>query len=253
MSKNMPALKKESIPKRKTNRKMIIILVLLFVAILAVIFFRSPVSKISQIQINGNVFTSNDEILAKSGLNVGDPFFSDNGADIAKKLEEIASVSKATVDKQFPGTIIIQIKEYDAVAYELAENGQLYAILSSGVDVTLPESGIAVEKPILTHWKEGDPVKDQLSEVLTELPNEWTTDISEIMPSPTASFPDRIKLYTKSQFEVITTVSLLKDKVSYLNQVTEIEAPGIITMLEADSYEPFIPDDENEKDTNGEN
>lgn len=249
MPKNqLPALKKESMPKRKTSRKLITILILLFIAILAVIFFRSPVSKISQVQIDGNVFTTKDEILAKSGLKVGNPFFSDNGSDIEKKLEEIASVSEATVDKQFPGTIVIHIKEYDPVAYELAADGQLHAILSSGVSVTLPDSGMAVEKPILTHWEDGNPLKTELSEILKNIPNELTTDISEIMPSPTPSFPDRIKLYTKSQFEVITTVSLLEDKVSYLNQVIETEKPGIITMLEADSYEPFIPDTEEDEE-----
>ncbi|WP_211745435.1 FtsQ-type POTRA domain-containing protein [Paenibacillus sp. Marseille-Q4541] len=237
----MPALKKESMPKRKTNRKLITVLILLFIAILAAVFFRSPVSKISQIQIDGNVFTTKEEILAKSGLAVGNPFFGDNGTEVEKKLKENPAVSAATVDKQFPGTIVIHIKEYDAVAYELASDGQLHAILSSGVSVTLPESGMAVEKPILTHWKDDDPVKVELSKVLKEIPNELTTDISEIIPSPTPSFPDRIKLYTKSQFEVITSVSLLKDKVSYLNQVIETEEPGIITMLEADSYEPFNP------------
>ena len=74
------------------------------------------------------------------------------------------------------------------------------------------------------------------------------SDISEILPSPTPSFPDRIKLYTRSKFEVITAVSLLRDKVEYLNQVIEMEQPGIITMLEADSYEPFKPENPEEGD-----
>ena len=47
-------------------------------------------------------------------------------------------------------------------------------------------------------------------------------------------------MYTRSKFEVITSVSLLRDKVEYLNQVTEMERPGVITMLEADSYVPFV-------------
>lgn len=240
----IPALKKESTPKMKTSRKIIFILVLLFIVIFAVIFFRSPVSKISQVQIEGNVFSTREEILSKSGLAVGSPFFGANASDIEGVLEDSPLISEATVDKQFPGILTIRVKEYETVAYELASDGQIQAILSSGASVNLEGRGIAVEKPILTQWKADDPLKTELSNVLKEIPNELTTDISEILPSPTPSFPDRIKLYTKSQFEVITTISLLGDKVSYLNQVIETEEPGLITMLEADSYEPFQPDEE---------
>ncbi|MCM3784423.1 FtsQ-type POTRA domain-containing protein [Neobacillus mesonae] len=240
----IPVLKKEGSPKMKASRKIIFILVLLFIAIFAVIFFRSPVSKISQVQIEGNVFSIREEILTKSGLEVGSPYFGANVSDIEALLEDSSIISEAQVDKQFPGIILIHIKEYDTVAYELASDGQLKAILSSGASVNLNGRGIAVEKPILTQWKAEDPLKAELSNVLKGIPNELTTDISEIIPSPTPSFPDRIKMYTKSQFEVITTISLLGDKVSYLNQVIETEEPGLITMLEADSYEPFNPKEE---------
>lgn len=101
------------------------------------------------------------------------------------------------------------------------------------------ETGIAVEKPILTNWDPEDPNKAKLCQALASIPNELTSDISEIVPSPTLSFPDRIKLYTRSRFEVITAISLLKSKVSYLNQIIETEQPGLIKMLEADSYVPF--------------
>ncbi|MNP62349.1 Cell division protein DivIB [compost metagenome] len=101
----------------------------------------------------------------------------------------------------------------------------------------------------MTGWKEEDPYKTKLSQALAEIPNELTSDISEIVPSPTLSFPDRIKLYTRSHFEVITAISLLKDKVEYLNQVIETEEPGLIKMLEADTYVPFVADDEDAGDT----
>lgn len=127
------------------------------------------------------------------------------------------------------------------MAYELDQDGILEAILSSGAAVSVNETGIAVEKPILTSWGEDDPHKAKLCQALASIPNELTSDISEIVPSPTLSFPDRIKLYTRSHFEVITAISLLKDKVEYLNQVIETEEPGLIKMLEADSYVPFAP------------
>lgn len=241
MSKtSIPALKSNKPRKIKTSRKIIFILMLMFLALLAVLYFRSPISRVSDIQFQGNVFTTSEQLLQAGDLKVGDQFFGVSASTLEKKIKAMNSIQNITVDKQFPGVIQIQIQEYPTVAYELGEDGSLKAILSSGAKVSVNSSGVAVEKPILTQWDSEDPFKLELSQVLGAIPNQLTSDISEIMPSPTVSFPDRIKLYTRSKFEVITAVSLLKDKVEYLNQVIETEEPGLITMLEADSYVPFV-------------
>lgn len=241
MSKtSIPALKSNKPRKIKTSRKIIFILMFMFLALLAVLYFRSPISRVSDIQFQGNVFTTSEQLLQAGNLKVGDQFFGVSASTLKKKLMRMNSIQNITVDKQFPGVIQIQIQEYPTVAYELGEDGSLKAILSSGAKVSVNSSGVAVEKPILTQWKSEDPFRLELSQVLGAIPNQLTSDISEIMPSPTVSFPDRIKMYTRSKFEVITAVSLLKDKVEYLNQVIETEEPGLITMLEADSYVPFV-------------
>ncbi|AOZ91672.1 cell division protein FtsQ/DivIB [Paenibacillus crassostreae] len=237
----IPALKPNKPKRMKTSRKIILILMLLFVVILAVLFFRSPLSRISEIQFKGNTFTTREQMLLTGEFNVDGQFFGVSTSTLKQKLMTINSVQHVTVNKNFPGQIIIQIQEYPTVAYEVGERGTLMAILSSGAMIPVDSIGIAVEKPILTKWDPSDPFKLQLTQALGEIPNQLISDISEIIPSPTVSFPDRIKLYTRSKFEVITAVSILKDKVEYLNQVIETEEPGLITMLEADSYVPFLP------------
>ncbi|NUU62415.1 cell division protein FtsQ/DivIB [Paenibacillus agri] len=243
MSKTTVPLLKEDKPKKKMSRKVTFILILLFTALLAVIFFRSSASRITEIDFEGSKYSTQEELLAQSGLQTGGQFFAVSKSAVEESLMKLDTVQKATVDKKFPGVISIHIEEYPAVAYELDQDGSLKAILSSGAAVKVNETGIAVEKPILTNWNPSDPFKAKLSQVLAGIPNELTSDISEIVPSPTLSFPDRIKLYTRSKFEVITAISLLKNKVGYLNQVIETEQPGLITMLEADSYVPFQPED----------
>lgn len=239
MSKtHMPVLKQDK-PKPKTARKIIWILLLLFAALLTILFFRSPVSQVTEIHFTGNTFNTNEQLTKQSGLRIGDQYFSVEPKDVQERLVGLGTIKSAEVVKSFPGEVRIAVTEHPTVAYELSENGELQAILASGTSVPVTASGIAVEKPILTKWDPSDPNKAMLSEVLAEIPNSLTSDISEIMPSPTISFPDRIKLYTRSKFEVITTVSLLRDKVEYLSQVTEMERPGVITMLEADAYVPF--------------
>lgn len=248
---HIPVLKEDK-PKRKVSRRIIWILLLLFVVILSVLFFRSPMSQVTEIHFQGNTFTTREQLLKASGLQMGSQFFGVSSSKVKSELLSVKSIQKATVDKHFPGTINVSIEEFPTVAYELALEGDLQAILSSGVTVAVNNTGIAVEKPILTKWDPSDTNKAELCKILGQIPNELSSDISEIIPSPTASFPDRIKMYTRSRFEVITAISLLKDKVEYLNQVIETEQPGIITMLEADSYAPFEPvkeDDSSQNDT----
>lgn len=230
------------------SRKITVILLLLFLALLAVIFFRSSVSRITEINFQGNKYTTREELLERSGLVIGGQFFAASADSVKEALKQLKTVQEATVVKNFPGIVNITIEEFPAVAYELDQQGILEAILSSGAAVKVNETGIAVEKPILTGWKEEDPYKSKLSQALAAIPNELTSDISEIVPSPTLSFPDRIKLYTRSHFEVITAISLLKDKVEYLNQVIETEEPGLIKMLEADTYVPFAAENEDDED-----
>lgn len=248
MPKTRLPLLKEDKPRKKTSRKLTVILLLLFIALLAVIFFRSSVSRITEITFEGSKYSTQQELIAQSGLRMDGQFFAVSKESVQKSLLELDTIENATVIKTFPGSIKVQIQEFPAVAYELDQEGSLKAILSSGAAVPINETGIAVEKPILTGWETSDPYKSKLCQVLGSIPNELTSDISEIVPSPTLSFPDRIKMYTRSHFEVITAISLMKDKVEYLNQVTETEQPGLIKMLEADSYVPFYTESAEDED-----
>jgi len=249
MSKKHLPLLKEDKPKIKKSRKITAILLLLFIAILAVVFFRSSASRITQITFEGSKYSTQQELLAQSGLRIGGQFFAVSGDSVQDALLELNTIESVTVEKDFPGIIKIKVEEFPAVAYELDTKGDLKAILSSSAAVPINETGIAVEKPILTNWKATDPFRSKLCKVLASIPNELTSDISEIVPSPTLSFPDRIKMYTRSHFEVITAISLLSDKIEYLNQVIETEQPGLIKMLEADSYVPFYTETAEEEDT----
>ncbi|AWB45362.1 cell division protein DivIB [Paenibacillus sp. CAA11] len=248
---SVPALK-EHIPKKHTKSKLLWLLILLFAVLLAVLFFRSSLSKISEITFHGSTYATNAELLKQSGLHTGDSFFGTSADTIRKRLVSLPAVENVKVDKRFPGTIEVTVEEYPSVAYELSSSGELQAYLSNGKSVVVKKA-ISIEKPMLSGWKKDDIVLMKLCSALSKLPDELTSDFSEIAPSPSASFPDRIKIYTRSGFEVVTSVSLLPEKAEYLNGIVGTQEPGVITMLEADTYEPFQPsaleDEEGEKET----
>lgn len=241
---NVPVLKNAK-PRMKTSRKVVAILLLLFVVLMGVLFFRSQMSKITEIRFSGNSYTTNAELLKQMGIQVGSSYFGTSESTIQSRLKAVHSIEKVTVDKQFPGLISITIKEYRAVAYALNKDGSLLAYLANGTEVPAKNGGIAVEKPLLTKWKKDDPNLSKLCNVLGQISDNLTTDISEIVPSPTLSYPDRIKMYTSSHFEVITAISLLPEKMEYLNSVIDSQQPGTLTMLEANSYSSFPTSEDN--------
>lgn len=250
MPNTIPALK-EPKTRRNTSRKLVILLMVLFLALLAILFFRSSLSKISEIHFEGSVYSTQAELLQKSGLKEGMSFFGTSAATIRGRLTTVPSIQSVTVDKRFPGVVDVTIKEYPPVAYELNPDGKLLAYLSNGTKVTV-KSGISVEKPMLSGWEGKEAILLKLCSVLSKISDDLTSDISEIVPTPTLSFPDRIRLYTRSGFEVVTTISLIQDKVAYLNDIIETQEPGLITLLEADTYVPFSSGDvdkEGEKGT----
>ncbi|MBP1999226.1 cell division protein FtsQ [Paenibacillus shirakamiensis] len=245
---NVPVLKKAR-PKMRTSRKIIGILFLLFLVLGAILFFRSQMSKISEISFQGSTYTTQEELLHKSGIAVGGSYFSISAETLSTRLKQIPSIDKVKVDKQFPGVIHISIVEYPAVAYSIGKediNGSLQAFLANGTQVIIANTPSMLEKPILTNWGAKDANLAKLCAVLATIPKELTSDISEIVPSPTLSYPDRIKMYTRSHFEIITAISMLSSKVEYLNSIVESQQPGTLTMLDADSYVPFVPETKQE-------
>lgn len=242
-SERLPILREKKMKKR-SNRKLLFVLLLFFTIVLVVLFFNSPFSKITSIEIEGIQYVTDLEVGQALGVNIEDQFFAVNSKVLADRVKQLATVEAVSVKKSFPGRIQVFITEYNEVAYAIDASGVQSVILANGVEMPIMNEQLTFNKPLLTGWDSNDPIKIQLSEVLATIPPILLDDISEIKPIPSASYPDRIKLYTRSFFEVITAVEYLAHKLSYLDEVIdELHSrdiyDGVLTMLLADTHAPF--------------
>jgi cell division protein FtsQ len=188
----------------------------------------------------------------------GDHFFAVSSSKIEKQIKSLKMVESVSVTKYFPGVINIAVKEYPKVAYQFGENNQPQAILADGSIVIISKQmNFLLDKPILSGWTGNESLKDKLCQTMAAMPASYFTDISEIKPDPSESYPDKIKLYTRSQFEVVTTIGYMPEKLKYLdsyianlkeNKITT----GVLRLLEADTHAPFDTDagKANAKDSN---
>lgn len=231
--------------KRKPagNRKLRMIIILFFISIFILIFFHSPLSKVSAIEIVGNRFTDEEAIIEAAGIAVEDSFFAVRPERAEQKIVELEMVEQARVVKKFPGQIRIEVEEYDHVAFERID-GKLAAVLANGASIPLGSEHALPDKPILSGWEGHDELKRQLCKTLATIPIEWLVDISEIWPDPTSTYEDRIVFYSRSSFEVTTTVSKLAEKMAYFYEIVDElkdqeQSGGRLILLEADTFIPF--------------
>jgi cell division protein FtsQ len=248
----IPALKKVKNTKR-TGRRIVFLLIVLFIILLLILFFRSSISKIAQIEISGYELVSKEQIGQASKIAVGDSYFYVGSSAIEKRVKGLKTIESVKVTKKFPGYVHIEVKEFQRVAFQLAADGSMDALLADGSAVALKGHSLPMDRPIMSNWKKEDPLKKQLCAVLAKIPQSMLSDISEIKPNPSAAYEDKIKIYTRSQFEVNTTVSYLLEKIPYLssliNDMKEKQntTAGILSLLDSD-YGKLFDQDQQKRD-----
>lgn len=236
----MPVLSPEPAPekkKRRVSRKIVALLVVFFLVVLAVVFFRSSLSKVNEIRIVGNDLMPAERIGQASGIAAGDQFFGVDTHKAAARVKALGIVDTVRVSKHFPGEITIEVKEFERVAFQLGDDGSSSIVLADGSVVPAAGRTVPLDRPILSGWRDDDPLKLKLCRTLASIAPALLSDISEIKPEPSAAYEDKIRMFTRSHFEVITTIGWLPDRIPYLgvivNQMKEKDTKeGVIRMME---------------------
>lgn len=215
----IPKLKEQR--KRKTNRRLTFLISVFFLLILLVVYFQSPLSHVSDIEIEGNEIVNNKSVIEKSGLSGKTNIWNVDKHTIVKQLLTIPEIKHASVKIKFPNKINIHVQEHDSIAYisngtslsPVLENGK---ILKNGKDVK------PTNLPILTNFQKGK-ILDEMVDQLQQLPSEIINSISEIHYEPLNTDQYHLTLFMNDGFEVSATMRTLADKI--------IHYPSIISQL----------------------
>jgi cell division protein FtsQ len=242
-NERIPVIRPDKKPGR-SSRKLLFFLFIFFFIVLIVLFFQSSISRIAKIEIEGNEMVPAEEIGQASGLAEGDHFFGFRSSAVIQRIEQLPAVENVTVRKKFPGLIMLEIKEHQRVAFQYSPVGQLEVVLANGHIIPVIGSSIIVDKPILTGWNPDDPWKLKLCQALAAIDDSKLSFLSEIRPEPTVSYPDKVKIYTRSSYEVFTTVTYLPGKMDILYAlIDEMKQKnvdsGVFELLEVDVHKPF--------------
>jgi cell division protein FtsQ len=251
----IPVIRKEK-TKKNGSRKLLYLLILFFVTLMLILFFRSPLSKIDTIEIRGQTLLESGQIGQAAKVSAGDQFFGFRAADVERRVSTLKGVQTVVASKHFPGKLLITVKEYPRVAFQLGSDGVMQAVLADATAIPVKDRNLTPDKPFLTGWADDNPQKASLCKTLSQIQPALLSDVSEIRPDPSASYEDKIKLYTRSQFQVVTRIAFLPEKIPYLGfAVNEFRdaygagTTGILTLMDQSRGEPFPKDSQPQTDS----
>lgn len=238
----LPVLRQRPI-EQKSNKRALVLLSFFFVIVLIILFLRSPMSKVSIIEVKGNDLLTIEQVIQASGLSYGASFFTWNKKGVTERLTELAEVKSVHIESSFPGKINLNVTEYETVAYELKQNGSLTPLLENGSLLQqVKQIPLILNRPILRPWTGDQKIKESLCYELGQTEVSILQMLSEIIPSPSKAYPDKITIYTRDGYLIQTTVENLSTNLEYYQifvSSREGQAPGVLTLLDAKYFRQY--------------
>ncbi len=122
-------IKKFKNPKKKKGKTFKIVIVIFILAVLGVgIYLLSSLSTFDILKINvkGNSYYTEEQILASSGITCGNNVFGQTIFIGNKNLKKLSYIEDAKIDIKFPNEIVISLKERTSCYYALNKEKNIY-------------------------------------------------------------------------------------------------------------------------------
>ena len=151
------AARRESVRSDRNRRRLrIIAVVAAIAAVLGLLWLlsRTALLDVDQIRVSGTSRLTIDDVIAASGVTVGEPLLSVDTGSVAHRLEQQPWIRSARVSRSWSGDVTIAVVERLAVGRVVGEDGGVQLIDATGAllgpagidDGSLPEiSGVSAE------------------------------------------------------------------------------------------------------------
>nr|WP_249641536.1 MULTISPECIES: FtsQ-type POTRA domain-containing protein [unclassified Enterococcus] len=196
------------------------------------VFFLSPLSKLSAIEVSGNQNESSKAVVKASQLTVGESILAERKKmnQVEPNLQEkFKRIKSATVSYSFPNRFVIKIKEKAELAY-VQENDILKVVL---VDGTILDDKVETQNesyPVIKAFKSTKKIKKLVAQY-QRLSPELRGQIKLIELTPTNANSDFLTLTMADGNQVKITLEDIDDKMKYYPEVaSQMTEKGIVDM-----------------------
>ncbi|MBP1968192.1 cell division protein FtsQ [Virgibacillus natechei] len=232
--------------KKKANRRLIFYLSIFFILISIIVYLQSPLSHIQTINVTGNSFFDDEEIIAQSELTMSTNIWTINTSDITQAMSDNPIIKSVEISRKFPWTVDIIVNEHQRVGY-VEEESNFHPILGNGQILhEMEQDAISGDAPLLVEFTEEEYLHRMAIE-LQELSDSILNLISEIHWNPTDDNPNDIWLYMNDGFMVSGTIRDFADRMQvYPSIISQLdpEDKGVIHIGVGAYFESFENDND---------
>lgn len=125
---------KSSRAQRRKNNSGVLLRVIIMLVVVAVFIMGIAIFfKVTEVQVSGNALYSAEEVVAASGIELGDNLMTLSKSVAGSKLQiELPYVESVYITRILPGTIVITVQETEAAYLIDADDGASWLINSNG-------------------------------------------------------------------------------------------------------------------------
>jgi cell division protein FtsQ len=171
----------------------------------------SPLLDVDDIVVEGTERTAVDEVLARSGLRTGESMLALPAGGAADRVEELPWVRSATVRRDWPGRVVVEVEERTPVA-ALAGGGRWLLVDEDGrrlARVHRPPGGVVTIEGVGAQGEPGTPVDDRAAGAV-EVGRRLTPALRMRLP--------RVQVDPDGRLEVLLRVDEERDAVAVLGR-----------------------------------
>lgn len=238
----IPKLKQQR--KKKANRRLIFYLSLFFILICVIIYLQSPLSYIKDIEVEGNNYLTDDEVINQSTLTTETNIWNIKMTDVTNYILTDPVVKSAKVTRKLPWTVSIKLEEYELVGY-VKDEEHFIPLLENGEKITIKDRYAYGDAPLLLNFTD-EKILQEMTSQLQQLPPNILRLISEIHWSPNDQNKYKVILYMNDGFIVEGTIRNFADRMHIYPSIAsqlDPEVKGIIHIGVGAYFEQFQDDD----------
>jgi cell division protein FtsQ len=197
------------------------------------VVYATPLLGMADIRVTGARLVTADEVRAAARVTPGTPLARVDLDGVARRVGGLLPVSRATVSRSWPHTVVVHVVERTPVA--VVPVGPRYAVVDRTGTVfdwaSGPPSGLPVLK--LHTPGRGDPATRAALTVLAALPSELRAAMGALV----ADAPARIRLELRDGHQIVwgdATQNDAKARVALTllgsgQKITDVSAPSVVT------------------------
>ena len=229
---------------------------IMLAVVAAVIFSVAIFFKVHTVEVRGNAVYDSQTVAAASGLEAGDNLLAINKAQVAGKIKAaLPYVEQVRIARVMPDTVVLEVRESDAVFSVKSDDGQNWLMSFSGKVLEQVTNEAAEAHPTITGFalkapEPGAVAKSENSENLTAaltLLNELGgTGLANKVSKLDASKPYHLVMWYADQYEILLGGTDQMDyKIQYLlavlDELTQYQTGTIDLTFQEEKVARFIP------------